>query len=105
MKILILGLGWLGKDLALKLKQRNFDVIGTKRAVDEAETNIQQIAWNTEEDLPDDLKTDICIITLTPSAILDLNKFEEHLNKLTINGVKRIIYTSSTGVYDGLENI
>ncbi len=105
MKILILGLGWLGKDLALKLKQTNFELIGTKRNIDKSVIDIQQIAWNTEEDLPNNLNIDICIITLTPSAILDLDKFEEHLNNLVKNGVKKIIYTSSTGVYDGLENI
>jgi nucleoside-diphosphate-sugar epimerase len=105
LKILILGLGWLGKDLALKLKQSNFEVTGTKRNIDDSLIGVHQISWNTEDNLPDNLQADICIISLTPSAILDLNKFEQDLQNLKNVGVKRIIYTSSTGVYDGLENI
>lgn len=105
MKILIFGLGWLGKDLALKLKQSNYEVRGTKRNIDDSLSDIQQIAWTTDEELPTNLHADLCIITLTPSAISDLTKFEKHINTLKNKGVKRIIYTSSTGVYDRLENI
>lgn len=105
MRILILGLGWLGKDLAIKLAMANHQVIGTKRSVDTSTLNIEQISWSTEQMLPQNTSADICIITLTPSAISDLKKFEENLILLTNNDVQKFIYTSSTGIYEGLEGI
>lgn len=105
MKVLVLGLGWLGKDLALRLNDLDYEIVGTKRQIDSSITAIKQIVWNTEEDLPNDMHADICIITLTPSSIIDLKKFEKHIDTLKQNGVKKIIYTSSTGVYEGHENI
>lgn len=104
MKILILGLGWLGKDLALKLIEYNYKVFGTKRTIDNS-INIDQILWTTENNLPTELVADLYIITLTPSAITDTKLFENHLTTLKNKGIKRFIYTSSTGVYDGLENL
>lgn len=104
MKILILGLGWLGKDLAIRLNELRYDVIGSKRQIDDSLKNIKQIEWNTDENLPDDLHADVCIITLTPSSITDFKKFDHHLNTLKNKGVKKIIYTSSTGIYESLEN-
>lgn len=105
MRILILGLGWLGKDLAIRLAEAKHHVVGTKRNIDAPIHNIVQISWNAEEILPENLSADICIITLTPSAISDLQKFEENLNLLSNNGVKKFIYTSSTGIYEGLEGV
>lgn len=104
MKVIILGLGWLGKDLALKLIEKKISVIGTKRTID-VTTNINQIQWNCEDNLPIELEAELCIITLSPSAISDIKHFEYHLQTLKKRGVKRFIYTSSTGVYEGLENV
>lgn len=105
MRILILGLGWLGKDLAIRLAEAKHYVIGTKRNIDVPIHNIELISWSAEQILPINLSADICVITLTPSAISDLQKFEENLNLLSNNGVKKFIYTSSTGIYEGLEGI
>lgn len=105
MKILILGLGWLGRDIALKLASLNHEIIGTKRNIDHSMNNIDQISWTSENNLPKNLSADVCIITLTPSAITDLKKFHENLILLSKIGVKKFIYTSSSGIYEGLEGV
>lgn len=103
----IIGAGWLGKDLAIYLKELGYDVIGSRTnyegVVELEKLGVKGTVFDVQktEILPDDLKKEIIIITLPPSSAKDGNYgriIKRILDKLDLR-TKKVIFTSSTGVY------
>jgi nucleoside-diphosphate-sugar epimerase len=105
MNCLVIGFGWLGKPLALELKNKGHKVFASSRDLEKI--NIMQdegvLAWhydaNTINVFPEWFgELDIIVFNLPPSGIAD---YPRALKKIAANAPKkcRIIFTSSTGVY------
>lgn len=118
LKVGIIGLGWLGNALAEHLNYINFiqsvskkseafyEIIATKRSSNSNNSFAKIFTWNFDDaEFPKEFNPEICIITLTPSAINNVEKFDDLIKSLHKNGVSKIIYTSSTGVYDGMSGV
>jgi nucleoside-diphosphate-sugar epimerase len=107
LNISIIGCGWLGSSLALKLRDLGMNVSGTTRSVDRQieltnegiDTFIYDYRINKE--LPHELKkSDLIIYTIPPDKI---NK-REFLNSINLlselaDDNRRLIYLSSIGIY------
>lgn len=106
MKIAVIGLGWLGVELAFKFFADAHQVVGTTRSVEKRKafstTPINAFNWDfSKGKLPQKLviATDVCIINIPPSAstsyvedcVSVVNQFPE---------TTRFVFVSSTGVYD-----
>ncbi|KMV73294.1 SDR family oxidoreductase [Rosenbergiella epipactidis] len=114
-KIAIIGLGWLGMPLALALSQRGYDVQGSKTSEDgivaARRCGISAVKLVTTPDIECDfeeleqlMSVDTLIITLPASRSGDggehyVNAVQNLVDSAIANGVKRVIFTSSTSVY------
>ena len=112
-KVMIMGLGWLGLPLALKLQQIGISPIGTtthidkKKRIEEAfhiPTHLFELPLKGFEDLKsqwDDIET--LIINFPPQGSKNLNEGSLHqfLEILTLEfpSTKRLIFVSSTSVF------
>lgn len=101
-KIGIIGLGWVGKPLADKLLEENYEVWGTGTSDNPSnnipeDVNYLKFILGEKENLPDTIKSlDAIIITIPPSS----NHFVAELkNIISQLKNKSIFFLSSTGVY------
>ena len=109
-RVCIVGIGWLGEELALALKKLGYDVTGTTTSVikaDRLENALDLVkVFNLTNEEAEFLKgCEILIYTIPPSSsdnYPDLSK--QFLGKvLETNPDTTIIYTSSTSVYGNEE--
>lgn len=108
-KILIIGCGFFGSRIGLKLANKNYNVIGVKRSISNIPSEITAISCdivnNNLKILP--LEVDYIIYCPTPDSY-NLNEYNNTyviglkniLNNITIR--KKFIFISSTSVYGQL---
>ena len=112
MVVSILGCGWYGKALALALIKDHFSVKGSVTSEDKFQILQQEgirpyLLKLGNEDLPmpqDFFNCDILVISIPPRTRSGegdsyLAKLSAVINSILMNGVKKVIYISSTGVY------
>ncbi|WP_186753613.1 NAD(P)-binding domain-containing protein [Echinicola salinicaeni] len=116
MKVSIIGLGWLGKPLALYLIDKGFDVVGSVTSEDKCaqlkgeglDCCVMKMAPHPEgKDFNQLFDTDILIINIPPKRRTQADSFHpeqvKYLKALIKQGnVKAVIYTSATSVYPEL---
>jgi len=114
-RVSIIGLGWLGMPLALRLQARGYQVVGSKTSQDGVEaarmSGIECYQLNllpepecSAEDLPLLLDVDVLIITLParrsgPGSESYFDAVRMLVDSALAYGVPRIIFTSSSSVY------
>lgn len=115
MKVSIIGLGWLGLELAKSLRNKNYIVIGSttsekKLKVINTEIQAQKLVVKENGEInyssPDIFKSDKIIITLpykrsfNPATIYEL-QLKSLLKEINIHAKQhtQIIFTSSTSIY------
>jgi nucleoside-diphosphate-sugar epimerase len=105
MNCLVIGFGWLGKPLALELKNKGYNVFASSRDVEKMNTmqNEGILPWqydaNNTNNFPEWFNAlDIIVFNLPPSNVDD---YPRVLEEIAANAPEkcRIIFTSSTGVY------
>lgn len=111
MNCLVIGYGWLGKPLALELKNQGHKVYASSR--NSMKINTMQVdgilPWqydaNNTNNFPEWFNTlDIIIFNLPPTGIVNYSKALEEIAQNTPE--KCIIhFTSSTGVYENSEGL
>ena len=82
----IIGLGWLGQQLASKLKQKNCDTWGTHRN-----------SFNFERDVLPQASCDVLFLNTPPLTQVNSTSFVE---KVIQSSSEKIIFVSSTSVYN-----
>lgn len=109
MKVLIIGCGWLGLPLAERMIQEGHQVFGSSTRENKlqllAQSGITPFLYNgdTFADLPEWIKEIDCVIlNFPPSKTQDYPKQIERLIEQLPTACK-IIFTSSTGVYQDVE--
>lgn len=112
----IIGLGWLGKQIANNLDRQGFIIKGTTRTQEKKEDllengweayqlNIANIA-NINADQKDLFSSSVIILTIPPSTLKEnyaeaMKALLQHIREVNPNA--RIFYTSSTSVYGSFE--
>jgi nucleoside-diphosphate-sugar epimerase len=111
MNCLVIGFGWLGKPLALDLKNKGYNVFASSRDVEKMNTmqNEGIIPWqydaNNTNNFPEWFNAlDIIVFNLPPSNVDDYPRVLEEIAQNTPDSCK-ILFTSSTGVYENIEGI
>ena len=112
MTVSILGCGWYGKALALSLIKNGFSVKGSVTTEEKIELLEQEgiipylVKLGTEElPMPHEFfNCDILVISIPPRTRSGegdsyLIKLRAAIKSILLNGVKKVIYISSTGVY------
>lgn len=98
--ISIVGYGWLGKACADYLYAQSYAVKVTNRSGG-AGLSYPLIAWKLGEDFPQEAASDVVII-----AIAENENIVEHYHQLYRDlekyGVQKIIFISSTSIYNGM---
>ena len=105
-RICIVGLGWLGEELGVALKEIGFSVKGTTTSLEKIPSLKQKVDdvvhFNLSNTSPADLgKVDVLVYTIPPSSVEDYAQ----LSSTFLSAVRKqnpemkIIYTSSTSVY------
>ncbi|MBL4710695.1 MAG: NAD(P)-binding domain-containing protein [Flavobacteriales bacterium] len=104
----IIGLGWLGLELASSFKKMGFQIVGTTRSLSKA----QEIKREFNQIIPYQLgesleilsfnyQVDLFVLTIPPSSVveysIELNKTIRFLKKN--HKTAKIVYTSSISVY------
>ena len=108
-KISILGSGWLGLPLADTLVKQDYRVNASTRSLDRFEAikacharpfivDINRI----EDSIEDFLRADILIVNITSK---DLSAFRELIARIEASAVKKVIFTSSTSVYQNTNGL
>ena len=111
MNCLVIGYGWLGKPLALELKNKGYKVFASSRDVEKINTmqNEGILPWqydaNHTKDFPDWFtELDLIVFNLPPSGIDDYPQALKEIAQNTPENCK-ILFTSSTGVYENREGL
>ena len=111
MNCLVIGFGWLGKPLALELKNKGYNVFASSRDVEKMNTmqNDGILPWhydaNTINIFPEWFtELDIIVFNLPPSNVDD---YPGALEEIAANAPEKcsILFTSSTGVYENMEGL
>ncbi len=113
-KICIIGLGWLGEQMAYFLSNKGYELCGTTTASAKAEQLAEHFATvipfkieEREENAPLSFESvDYFLITIPPSALSTqyASKMQNLLRELNIQNPSAVfIYTSSTSVYGSRE--
>ena len=107
--ISILGCGWLGKSLALKLNKKGCHIKGSTTSDNKLEelqsksiTPYLVNLNNKKSDISEFLITDILIIA-TPSK--NIEGFKNLITKIEKGKIKKVIFISSTSVYPTINGI
>lgn len=109
MKIAIIGFGWLGKPLAIALKELGHDIVGTttsneKKTLLETE-NLKAHCWNSREQdfiFNENFQdVDIVVINFPPGRQTDVTTYGESIRKIVTSfpSSTKFIFVSSTSVY------
>ena len=107
-KISILGCGWLGKSLAISLINRGYSVKGSTTSEEKLEllemNNIEPYLVDISDFEADDsfLNSDILIVAITSK---DINGFERLIAQIEESPIQKVIFISSTSVYDKLNKV
>lgn len=114
-KIAIIGLGWVGKPLAVKLITQGHQVLGTTTSVDKKnELNdlgiTTEVVSITSGEISNQLSLledfDVLIIAITPGFKRGASDYAQNVKQLVNlaeqRNIKQIILLSSSGVYTGL---
>ncbi len=106
MRIVLVGLGWLGEPLAASLMAAGYSLCGTVRSADKAQRLsaegycVQEWVAEKTEPLPFDLLDCCLVITLPPSSVPD---YVDTLRRLVLQArqqqCRQIVMVSSTAVY------
>ena len=111
MNCLVIGYGWLGKPVALELKNQSHKVYASSR--NSMKINTMQIdgilPWqydaNNANNFPEWFNAlDIIVFNLPPTGIKNYSKAVEEIAQNTPEKC-RILFTSSTGVYENIEGL
>lgn len=120
MKISILGLGWLGKSLALQLQQDGFLVNGSCTSKEKQDALLKtgidaHLIQLAETEIKGDLSnflstTEVLIINIPPKISTDdvssfINKIKILHSALHTFSLNKIIFVSTTSVFKDLETI
>lgn len=119
MRISILGAGWLGRALAISLKDLDYSVKASSRNIDNLEDlkekaiKIYELNYNKDVGVIGDLEffsCDYLIICISPGRNNTLRNdyadaISAYLKVAKSNNVKAIFFTSTTGVYGNSEAI
>lgn len=101
----ILGCGWLGKPLAISLIKKGFLVKGSTTSVDKlnvlSEDGIQPflVDISSNKTFFEFLNADVLIIAITSK---NKDDFKRLISQIEESKIKKIIFISSTSVYDSL---
>jgi nucleoside-diphosphate-sugar epimerase len=102
-KVLVIGCGWLGLPLALKLKDLGYSVSGTTRNEERQKALVSRdIPFFTEAEIPPNLEFDAVVCTLTPPK----NELDRAIHAKIASqarGISQFIYTSSISIYPDIE--
>ena len=107
-KISILGCGWLGKSLAISLKNQGYTVKGSTTSEEKLEllemNNIEPYLVDISDFEAYDsfLNSDILIVAITSK---DINDFERLIAQIEESSIQKVIFISSTSVYDKLNKV
>lgn len=117
-KISILGCGWLGLPLAIDLIYKGFKVNGSTTSIsklDMLKANsiapfLVQLGETTTNHLHEFLKSDLLIINIPPGRnkenVSDYStKMKNLAESISNSSIKKIIFISSTSVYDECNNL
>jgi nucleoside-diphosphate-sugar epimerase len=105
MKVSIIGLGWLGLQLAERFSQAGFEVKGTVRSTDKANTlNHLQVDISLYEfpnQAPDTVfEADALILTIPPGKIEDyLGMVWTLTEEIRLSPIRQVVFLSSVSVY------
>ncbi|AQS92775.1 dTDP-glucose 4,6-dehydratase [Polaribacter sp. BM10] len=104
----ILGCGWLGKPLAVSFLEEGYFVKGSttseEKITDLEALDIEPYIVNISEfeEFDTFLNTDILIIAITSK---DIDGFENLISQIQNSSVQKVIFISSTSVYDSLNKV
>ena len=102
-KVLVIGCGWLGLPLALKLRDLGYIVSGTTRNSERQNTlESREIPFYVVPEIPSNEDFDAVICTLTPPK----NEVDRAIHEkiaLQAKNVTQFIYTSSISIYPDIE--
>ncbi len=111
MNCLVIGYGWLGKPLALELKNQGYKVYASSRHIAKINTMRSDgiLPWqydaNNINNFPEWFDAlDIIVFNLPPTGINNYSKAVEEIAQNTPEKC-RILFTSSTGVYENIEGL
>lgn len=96
----IIGLGWLGEACADYLHSKHYKVSGTKR-INKLEKSYPIFNWSLGDTLPDELLSDIVIISIANKKP-NFDHYKKLFLALKNQKIQKVIFISSTSVYDGL---
>lgn len=106
-KISILGCGWLGEELAYSFIKLGFSVKGSTTSLEKikrlSENSVNSFLINIDnldENIFDFLDSDILVIALTSKNI---QSFKNLISNIELSRLKKIIFISSTSVYNSSE--
>jgi nucleoside-diphosphate-sugar epimerase len=102
-KVLVIGCGWLGLPLALKLKDLGYSVSGTTRNAERQKAlESKDIQFFNDPEIPSNADFDAVICTLTPPKSEADREIHQKIAKQAKN-VTQFIYTSSISIYPDIE--
>jgi nucleoside-diphosphate-sugar epimerase len=102
-KVLVIGCGWLGLPLALKLKDLGYSVVGTTRNAERQNAlKTRDIPFFNEAEIPENQHFDAVICTLTPPKN-DTDRGIHEKIALQAKNITQFIYTSSISIYPDIE--
>lgn len=102
--VTIIGFGWLGKACADLLHDHNYLVKVTNRNADLPNFKYPNFAWKLGESFPTKAISNLVIISIAEKE----NNFSNYIKlyrDLEKEGVKKIIFISSTTIYNGLNGL
>lgn len=105
MKVSIIGLGWLGLQLAERFSQAGFEVKGTVRSSDKANTlnhlQVDICLYEFPNQAPDTVfDADALILTIPPGKIEDyLGMVWTLTEEIKLSSIRKIVFLSSVSVY------
>ncbi len=99
--ITIIGLGWLGEACAHYFIAKGYEVKGTKRMPTQLST-IKTYKWELGDDFPKEAQADYMLISIASKEI-ELDKFQKLFTELKHLQVKKIIFISTTSVYNACQ--
>jgi 3-hydroxyisobutyrate dehydrogenase-like beta-hydroxyacid dehydrogenase len=96
-KVLVIGCGWLGLPLALKLKDLGYSVSGTTRNAERQKAlESKDIQFFNDPEIPSNADFDAVICTLTPPKSEADREIHQKIAKQAKN-VTQFIYTFTCG--------
>lgn len=108
-RVCIIGMGWLGLQLAQRLKAESYEVLGTvssKEKLDHIKADFESVfVFNLNDYQDDELlqfnKVDYFILTIPPSASANYAENMKRMITKLLNSAPtaKLIYTSSSSVY------